>query len=693
MQNTASTPALRGALDGRLRDRFAAASLIVLLLLSGPLANVRSQDRPTTMPPGIANLSGEDDENSGFRVETTPVAGGAEIITIIARRSYMDGPMQGPPSDIPLVSVLKDTLGDDKPENDRLRYVWMLTHTRATFKQKLSALVPFLYTRTANKNKVGTEPPPEILDLNASDKTMWNKVFWTIFKRLVFDDIGVGVKASALQYRQNKADYRRSGIAAALAVLSLYQQVEGEQVLSDKELKDIQARLALTEKTFGFMMQSENLGRVYDKETALTIDYRGHNWELLRQYTEAQGLFFEPLPMPDGSARHAIVWVDAADLAAAGNGRKFERRFLNFKSPWGDEKLLNWQGHSEIRWYDAEDREVPEGTPDARSRKLIPLAIYGLDHPKVPVILVDFRDNANPKVREMSRRVLNDLTGNVLSLSRFGGMPFFLGRFVYDFVTGRRGADLNQASRLRSYSQLKLLLALDDSLDRDLKREVGDRIESATLNPLQNDAEAEVHIARVQYDNLLAYAADPDGLPKKLRNDRREEMGRLVHSGKTRALFALGSLFTFGKYAHRETDTPEMLAKLDERRQLDFHERFLREVAFASVDPEIDNRPNELKRSLAFISRSGAPATEKTTRALSKIFSISKDDDIQTLCLIGLYRINSSAAKKELLAIYKNTVLPDRWRDISAHYLRLALQEGQRMSVSDAKAVAGLAAN
>lgn len=690
MPDFTSTFAPRGPQPGLVRNRLAASLLLLAVLLTGPVSILRAQEAPPT--PAAVPLSQDVDAKSGFRVETTPVAGGAELITILARRSYKDGPMQGPPNDIPLVSILKDTLGDDKPENDRLRYVWMLTYTEATFKQKLSALVPFLYTRTANKTKIGTKPPPPILDLNSADSSMWNRVFWTIFKRLVFDDVGVGVKASTLQYRQNQAEYRRSGIAAAMAVLALYQQLEGEQVLTDKELTDIQARLALTDKMFGFMMQSENLGRVYDKETALTIDYRGHNWELLRQYTEAQGLYFEPLAMPDGTARHAIVWVAASDLQA-NKHRKFERRFLNIKSPWGDSKLLDWKGHSEVRWYDSEDREVSPDTPGAHPRTLIPLAIYGLDHPKVPVILVDFRDNVNPKMREMSRRVLNDLTGNVLSLSRFGGMPFFVGRFVYDFVTGRRGADLNQASRMRSYSQLKLLLALDDTLDRDLERDIAGRIESATLNPLQNDAQVELRIARAQYENLLDYAEDPNGLPKKLRDDRRAEMGRLVHSTKARALYALGSFLTFGKYTHREKDTPELLAQLDMRRQLDYHERFLREVAFASVDPEIDNRPDEIKRSLTFVAQSGMDASEKTTRALSKIFSISSDEDIQTLCVMGLYRVNSSAAKKELIAIYKNTVLPDRWRTISAHYLRLALQEGQRMSVADARVVSEFTAN
>jgi len=67
---------------------------------------------------------------------------------------------------------------------------------------------------------------------------------------------------------------------------------------------------------------------------------------------------------------------------------------------------------------------------------MIPLALYGLDHPKIPVLLVDFRDSQNPKRREMSRRILQDLTKNVLAFSQFGDLPYFLGRSVFDFVTG-----------------------------------------------------------------------------------------------------------------------------------------------------------------------------------------------------------------------------------------------------------------
>jgi len=627
----------------------------------------------------------EKDAAADFRVEIVPVAGGAEILTIFARTRRSE-------TEIPMISVLRDTLGDDIPENDQLRYVWLLSYTKGSVGQKIAAVVPFLYTRTTNHNDPGKGPPPAIADVRRSDKKLWNAVMWGVFKTVILGKGGIAARSTVLQYRQNNIDHQRSAVARALSVLAVYEAATGEKLLSDSEMKDIEARLWLSDKTFGWHMQDENLGRLHDKELAKSRDIRGHNWELLRQYAEGQGLYFEPLVMGDGMARHAIVWTTTEDVAA-NHGRKFDGRFLNISDPWNDNGLLKWRGYSQDRWFDADNREVDEGTPGATKRTMIPLAIYGLDHPKIPIILVDFRDNSNPKRREMTRRVLNDVTRNILAVSSFSSLPYFVGRFVYDFSTGRRGMDINQASRVRSYAQLKTLLSLDDSLDADFRHEIADRLEKVSLNPLENDVDVEARIARQQYQNLMDYAKRPDGLPAKLDRERRSEMVKLVHDSKDRFFYNLGHYLSLGTYTHREEATPELLAAVDTRRQLHFHERYIREAAASSAKPEVDSNVAALKRSLLFVSQNGAGADEKTTKALSKIFSMTDDEDMRDLCVAGLYRINNSQAKKQLLAIYANSNLPERWRNMSAHYLKQALSEGQQMSVRDAEAVAGISTN
>ena len=606
-----------------------------------------------------------------FRVEKFRVAGGSEIITIFADLRNGENFGRENFQDVPLVSVLRDTLGDEIPENDRLRYVWMLNYTKPTLGQKLASGVPFFYRRANNKGKVGDDPPPPVMDLNPSDKNMWDKLFWLTFRWMVLSQFDSVVQATTLQFRYNRINYQQSAMMRALGVLSLYEEMEGEKILSETEMRDIQARAVLSDNLTGSFLKTENLSRVYEKNVVKTRDYRGHNWELLRQYSESQGLYFEPLKMPDGSATHAIVWVAENDLAANKN-RKFESRFLNVKNPWKDDRLTNWKGYKEMRFYDEESREVAPETPNAKAKTLIPLALYSLDYPKIPAILVDFRDARNPKMREISRRVLLDVTRNVLSVSRFGNIPYFFGRFFYDFVTARRGVDINQASRFKAYSQLKLLLLLDQSLDEDFKNQIANRLEKVSTNPLENNIDVEVRVARKQYENLIAYAKRPDGLAKKIEQDRREEMVRLKHTSKQRMLYAAAHLFTLGMYTHRETPTAELFAEMDLRRQLDFHERILRETARSSARPEIDSNFASVKKSLAFIAEHGEAAKGKTAKAVSKIFLMTEDEETRMLALSGLHKMNSPAAKKELLALYENQKLETEWRNVCAEYLELS---------------------
>jgi hypothetical protein len=634
-----------------------------------------------------AQTAGDAETGPAFRTESSSVAGG-ELLTIFSRRIKKDGDISDV-AETPLFSVFKDTLDDNDPSNDRLRYIWLLTYTEPGFWQKAASAVPFLYSRTGNKGSVGSGPPPPLIDLNRPNPSIWDQVFWIAFKRIIVNDLSIAPRSSILQYRQNSSDHKKAAIAGALALLTVYQDAEKEQILSERDIYDIRAKLMLDNKPFGSRMQSENFDRLVKKEIALTRDYRGHNWELLRQHTEQQGLIFDPVEMPDGSATHAIVWADRDELRA-GRGKKFDGRFLNFRDPWTDPSLKVWDGYMETRWYDDEDREVDHDHPNARARTLIPLAVYGLDNPKIPVILVDFRNNKNPKFREMSRRVLNDVTGNVLSLSKFSSMPYFLGRFLLDFTTSRRGTDFNQESRRRSYAQLKTLLALDESLSVPLREEMAKRVESSTLNPRQNDLDVELRIAQEQYRNLIVWASRPDGLAKRIQNDRREEIARLKSGTASRTFHSFLSFLTFGNYKQRKDASPQNLALISRNRSLKFHERIVRETAARSVRPEIDSDLAELRRSLDFLADQGEMAGSKTARALAMIFRATRTPDLRERALAGLYRINNPEAKSQLLAIYSTPDIDDHWRVETARYLRQARTEGQKISERDSRTIAGL---
>jgi hypothetical protein len=601
-----------------------------------------------------------------FRLEMTSVPGGAELITIHARWEGLETPDDQ--KWVPVVSVLRDTLGDLDPENDRLRYLWPLTYTRPTFWQRVSGAVPFLYTRVGSKEKCSNKPPPPAIDLASPDHEVWQKIFWTVLQNVLLDPYGLPVKASTRSYRRNISDYRKSQILRALSVLSLYQSMDSSPVFSDSEMQTIQARLLLTDKTFGGLLDDLNLQHYYNKDLVATRDERGHNWELLRQRAEAESLYFEPLQMPDGSMTHALLWVAKSELAVKQNQR-YDKRFLNIANPWTDKRLLNWQGHVELRYFDSESRPVSPDTPGAKALEMIPLALYGLDNPKIPSLLVDFRDSLNPKKREMSRRLLQDVTRNVFSLSRFGDIPYFLSRTVFDFVTGRRGMDINQPSRLRTYSQLKLLLALNDSLDPKLRDEVTKRLEKVSLNPMENDLDAEAKLAHQQFAALLAYATQPEGLPARLEKDRRTEMVRLEHGRAERIFFRLANILSFGKYVHRERATPEMEVRLDVARRLVYHTNFVREVSRSSPQIDVTWDLQEIRRSLQFISQHGSEANARAIHATVKIFGRTNDNETRRACLESLSRISNPKARAELLRIREQKDLDQSWRDLISSLL------------------------
>jgi hypothetical protein len=338
---------------------------------------------------------------------------------------------------------------------------------------------------------------------------------------------------------------------------------------------------------------------------------------------------------------------------------------------------------------DSENRTVPAEKPGARAVEMIPLALYGLDNPKIPMLLVDFRDGLNPKKREMSRRALQDVTRNILSVSRFGDLPYFLGRTVFDFVTGRRGIDMNQPSRLRTYSQLKLLLSLNQSLDPELREQIGARLEKVSLNPMENDLQVEARLATEQYEALLAYAKRPDGLPQKLSLDRRAEMVPLEHGRTDQILFRLANILSFGKYVHREKATPETEARLDIARRLSYHTRFLREVAKSTSQIDVVWNLDEVKQSLQFIVEHAADADARIASAAAKIFLRTQDEQTRRYCLEGLSRMTNPKAKSELLRISQLSDLDKAGRDLITTYLKTRRQPVEPIAASGQNATNG----
>src|SRR3954465_193665 len=147
-----------------------------------------------------------------FRLERTPVTGGAELLTVFA--SVPDQSEQ-----VPLLSVLRDTLGDNDPANDRLRYVWTLTATSPTVLQRAAAAVPFFFF-SPNLGKNPDKTPSAVIDLGNTSTIVWNSLAQQIMQIAAIDSNGALIRASTRRYRKNVSDQRRVNLMASLAVVS-----------------------------------------------------------------------------------------------------------------------------------------------------------------------------------------------------------------------------------------------------------------------------------------------------------------------------------------------------------------------------------------------------------------------------------------------------------------------------------------
>ena len=197
-----------------------------------------------------------------------------------------------------------------------MRYIWVLTSARPTVLQHAAAFIPFFYWRP-DLGKNTDRKPAAILDLGNTSKVVWNALAQSMVQAAAIDSNGALIRASTRRYRANLADQRQVNLMEGLTAISQLEEIpDAEALLSEPELLEMQARLALAGKTLGGLVTTERLPEAYLKNRVQTEETRGHNWELLRQRAEANGLYFDPLGFAR-SRTHALLWIAREDLCPA----------------------------------------------------------------------------------------------------------------------------------------------------------------------------------------------------------------------------------------------------------------------------------------------------------------------------------------------------------------------------------------
>ncbi len=586
------------------------------------------------------------------RLERTPVPSGAEIITLFCTQPH-SGDLDQTNREIPVLSVLRDTLNDSDPENDRLRQVWIYSHAGPSIWQRFVAVLPFVYRQASAGREPNGGLPRPVVDLAAPSRNTVRNLAEELFQAGVLNDAGISWRMASRSYRSNIKDHRNLQIYQALSALSnLETSPRRGELLAQGDIEVLGARLALATRLLGGLVTERYLQSAWEKETFKSNENRGKNWELLRQKAEQNSLYFEPLALGSRQPDLALLWMEqpADDTDVP---EHFDGKFLGISDPFVDKRAREWSGCSQTWYFAKAGYRVTDGTAYARSAKMIPLALYALDHPRVPLLLIDLRRPRRAGLVERTRRVATDITEGLLGWTPFGNLRFTIAKSVLFFVRGRHGAALDRSARLRAYAQLQYFLKLDDSMDPELRSELTYYSQHLGINPLGHHPEAQVALAQQQYANLVEYAQSPEGLERRLERDRAGELFAHAHSPANRLLFRLASACTFGLYRHREKTNGDGHLELDQYRRLAYHRRFLGQVAQSGLKSDVAWIMEDVRRSLEEVlelSETDGRVRPQAREFLSRLHKKAGDDAIREECAEILLRLKGATRSGEIAA-------------------------------------------
>ena len=590
--------------------------------------------------------------SSTYYWESVPVGSSAQLVTLLCRAC--DRTNKDDPTDVPLVSVLRDTLGDEESENDRLTSVWLLSFERPTFVKRALSAVPFFYWRAGPQpSGARSHSTAPLLDLTSLQHPMVQSLARDIVQWTMLDSATMPIRASSRAYRSNEADHERLHLEEALSYLRAAPSYDGSSGLTETQLDLLIARLELRKKLLGGFVSEEDAAQI-GKESAFKAErIRSRNWELLRQCAEKAGLYFEPLSVADIEGQYAMLWFPA-DEASEPNGTELGPvwKLLGIKSPWHDANISSAKTAAYMREVDANGNLLPFGAVGAKQTRLIPLSVYSLNYPKQPLLLVDFRDGAHLRHHEMLQRSIDEITAGVIGISHFTNWYYYVAADVYDFVASRHGAAMNQSARLDCYSQFRVKLALDHQLEPALRRDMQERVNSLAMNPLESAPKEEIEAARQRYMQLEADAKGNGRLLRSLDRNRRAELMAETETQKQLVRDSILHNVTLGMYTHRSKADAENLAKIDGYRRFQYQLNFLTQLVDSGTQPEVAYDSSRIQKSVRELSEllpgiASQNMREQAIAAVDKLKRLSLDTALQAECSATAYALRASTLPQQ----------------------------------------------
>src|SRR5580693_6592666 len=155
----------------------------------------------TILTCGIFSFAGAADmtlpvrQETSLRAERLPLPSGAELITFFEALPDRQ--------ELPLLAILKDTLNDSDPSNDRIRQVWVFTYSQPSVWQRMAAGIPFFYHRSGLGRNPGSQPPRAVLDLSEPSHGVWKGLALSAVQSEVLNPIGALTRLTTHSFFNN----------------------------------------------------------------------------------------------------------------------------------------------------------------------------------------------------------------------------------------------------------------------------------------------------------------------------------------------------------------------------------------------------------------------------------------------------------------------------------------------------------
>jgi hypothetical protein len=580
--------------------------------------------------------------NASFFWRTATVADHAEVLTLfVSRPVHSAGTVTL--AAIPVLAVLRDCLGDPDHQTDRIRYVWLLSSRQPGFHQQLLSALPFFHWHVEARKSHGKNLPKLLLDLRDPTHQLRRRAWETAILSMASGVPELQLGAKINPFFANRSDHDRRSVGQALSVLRRAPSSEETGELSSSQLDMIIGRILLsTTTTGGWAAETEIPGIRQSKEARREIA-RLRNLELLRLSAERVGLYFEPLAVGEPASvhqdiRYGLLWspVDGP-VSIPGSSVAKTWQILQISNPAKHASGSVSAAYRRTFSVDRNGTVLPDGEKGESTKELVPVALYGLAYPRMPLLLIDFLHPTRPRDREIDQRFVGEMlrVGSYFSPLPIWTVSGALG--VYYLLKGHQGSATDQTARLECFAEAQMDFALDHRLDAEFRSDMQRRLEKININPLDSSIDKELASANASYGLLLETLARSGG---QLQNDRRQELAAFGADRSTVFRNTLAHYLTFGQYTRRAPEGADTVESTKQIRRVQDLMNFLRVVTRERVPPEVSFDVISIKdavQELSILTQTSPPVIRQSFMRLTKdLAQISGDPDIRSQCLAAL---------------------------------------------------------